>query len=138
MLTEMEDWADLSDEDGEPGGGNESDSSISKITQSFNLKFPKLPPCVYVGEILFVSLPTRCSAYHIGIIAYFSVDGTKVKGKGKGKGKGRKKKKDQDTDDEAVEDSDDGDAEAKQVDYMSDTSERQLATSFTTKLAGQE
>jgi len=31
MLTEMEDWADLSDEDGTAGvGGNDSDSSISK------------------------------------------------------------------------------------------------------------
>ena len=48
------------------------------------------------------------------------IDGKKVKGKGKG----RKKKKDKDTDDEAVEDSDDGDKEAKQVDYMSDTSDR--------------
>ncbi|KAF6040272.1 GTF2F1 [Bugula neritina] len=74
MLTEMEDWADLSDEDGTAGvGGNDSDSSIN---------------------------------------------GTKVKGK-KGKSK---KKKEKDTDDEAVEDSDDGDMEAKQVDYMSDTS----------------
>ena len=29
MLTEMEDWADLSDEEGGPGGGNDSDGSIS-------------------------------------------------------------------------------------------------------------
>jgi len=58
--------------------------------------------------------------YFLLIVNILHADGTKVKGK-KGKSK---KKKEKDTDDEAVEDSDDGDMEAKQVDYMSDTSNR--------------
>lgn len=57
-------------------------------------------------------------AYHW----WFNGLGNKKKKVGKGKGKKKKSKKD--TDDEAMEDSDDGDMEAKQVDYMSDTSER--------------
>lgn len=46
------------------------------------------------------------------------------KGKKKGNKKGVPKKKKKDSDDEAVEESDDGDEEGRELDYISDSSER--------------
>lgn len=54
----------------------------------------------------------------------------KLKNKKKGKAGPEKKKKKKDSDDEAFEDSDDGDEEGRELDYISDSSDRSVIFSF--------